>query len=448
MSGRSEFLVNAAEVFFFISGMTLGVIAVREPLDRSVGRLLRRVAVVYLTVLGTGLFFTVVALSSELLLWGDLPALGFVELGGWVNGLLTLQVAPFGADVLVAYVMYLAIAPVALIALARGRGRLLVAVVAAVYLVGQLAPATVQLPVAAFRNLAANAPLFFGGLLVGWYRSDLGRWVADGGLTRRRALRLLDTAVVVMWVGLAVAYARGSAGLGSLVAFVDLGFPVRETSMPFVALVVVGIYLRLLWMVVYRFWVPLSRAIGWLLLPLGQASLFTYTVHLVVMPVFWNLPGFEEDISRAAATACVVAYLAVIYAAVRMRAAVRARALMDADRARALHRLPEATVVALAAMTLVAVWVYADPRADGRLAEAEASVAYAEALTDELEERGIDYDLWEDADGYVEVEIDWGDPRAVEAVEGFERAWDEQAVNAAMVVARRNETSPGCPANL
>lgn len=105
VSGRSTFLINATEVFSCISGMTLGVIAVRESLDRSLRRLLRQVVVVYLTVLGIGLFFTAVSLSSDLVLWGELPALGFADLGGWANGLLTMQSAPFGADVLVAYVV-------------------------------------------------------------------------------------------------------------------------------------------------------------------------------------------------------------------------------------------------------------------------------------------------------------------------------------------------------
>ncbi len=424
VSGRSSFLINAAEVFFFISGMTLGVIAAREPVERSIRRLLRRVVVVYLTVVGIGLFFAAVALSTELMLWGDLPALGFAELGGWVNGVLTLQIAPFGADVLVAYVVYLAIAPAALLALARGRGRLVVVVVAGAYVLSQLAPGLVELPVAAFRNLVANAPLFFGGLLVGWFRSDLGRWVVAGGDRRRRALRVGDGAVVLVTVALAVAYARGFAGLGALGEVVGVDFVTREMAMPLTSLVVVALYLRVLWLLVDRLWVPLSRTLGGFLLPLGQASLFTYTAHLVVMPVFWNLPGFEEDITRAAATVWVAAYLGVIYAAVRVRAAARTVALAEPDRAQLLRRGPEAAVAVLSVALLGFGWGYADDRADDRLAEAEASVAYAEALAVELEEQGIAFEWWEDVDGYLAVEIDEDDARAVDAVEEFEETWD------------------------
>lgn len=431
LSGRSNFLINAAEVFFFISGMTLGVIAAREPVDRSVRRLLRRVVVVYLTVVGIGLFFAVVALSTDLMLWGDLPALGFAELGGWVNGVLTLQIAPFGADVLVAYVVYLAVAPVALLALAHGRGRLVVAVVAGAYLLSQIAPGLVELPVAAFRNLVANGPLFFGGLLVGWFRSDLGRWVAAGGEGRRRALRVGDAALVLAGIALAVGYARGFEGFGPLGELVGTDFVTREMAMPLPSLVVVALYLRVLWLLVDRLWVPLSRTTGGFLLPLGQASLFTYTAHLVVMPVFWNLPGFEEDVTRAAATVWVAAYLGVIYAAVRVRAAVRSVALAEPDRAQRLHRGPEAVVAILSVALFAFGWTYADDRAEWRLAEAEASVEYAQALAGELEEQDIEFELWEDVDGYVGIEIDEDDPRAIGAVESFEETWDAEPTDAA-----------------
>lgn len=46
-------------------------------------------------------------------------------------------------------------------------------------------------------------------------------------------------------------------------------------------------------------------------------------------------------------------------------------------------------------------------------------MAHSEALTDELEERGIE-GLWEDVDGDIEVETDGEDPRAVDAVEALE----------------------------
>ena len=51
ITGGSVFLINAAEVFFFISGFTLGFISARKPLAESVTRCYRRAWQIYLCVI-------------------------------------------------------------------------------------------------------------------------------------------------------------------------------------------------------------------------------------------------------------------------------------------------------------------------------------------------------------------------------------------------------------
>ena len=39
-------------------------------------------------------------------------------------------------------------------------------------------------------------------------------------------------------------------------------------------------------------WHPIERAFGWLLIPLGQASLYAYAVHLFVIVAAYNVPPY------------------------------------------------------------------------------------------------------------------------------------------------------------
>ena len=126
--------------------------------------------------------------------------------------------------------------------------------------------------------------------------------------------------------------------------------------MPIGALAVVGLYLRAAWIIVDTLWVPLRRALGWLLLPLGEASLFTFTMHLVAMPVLINLPGWPgEEIDRPEATVWVIAYLAVIWVSVLGRRRALGW-LRDGGPGRDGVRRhgPLATVVALAVVVVLA----------------------------------------------------------------------------------------------
>ena len=49
-----------------------------------------------------------------------------------------------------------------------------------IYVWSQVDPEHLYLPFATFRNLAANSPIFLGGLVLGWHRDAVGRaWQAS-----------------------------------------------------------------------------------------------------------------------------------------------------------------------------------------------------------------------------------------------------------------------------
>ncbi|MEM7325882.1 MAG: OpgC domain-containing protein [Actinomycetota bacterium] len=324
-SGRSSFLISAAEAFLFISGFTLGWISATRPPGDAESRVWSRTWTLYLATTGVTLGMMLVALHTELALWGGFEA---GEFGGPLDALgrvATLHLAVGGVDILVAYVLYLLAAVVALRGLAAGRTRAVVGTIGLLYLASQVAsPGTFRFEFASFRAVVPNAPLFLGGLVLGYHRDAVAR------LWERFAWRRqVDRAVVVVAVGLAVLHVRGWTDWPALGELLTAGNPeeplwVRESDMPVLPLAVVALYLRAGWLLVDRAWVPLRRTLGWLVLPMGNAALFTFVAHLVAIPLFYNLPGFplEEEVSRVTATVWVAAYLATILGAVHLRRVV------------------------------------------------------------------------------------------------------------------------------
>ena len=277
ITGGSVFLINAAEVFFFISGLTLGMISRRRDLGDACSRCYRRCWQVYAAVL---------LLAGGGLLLGD-EALPEGGIGAYTGLVASLREAPFWSDVLVAYVIYLLIAPAVLALLSARRTRTALVAITAAYLLSRIDPDGMASPIASFRNQFANAPLFLGGMMLGWHRDRVFAWWAD------RPWRLAaDGVLVSLGVLLLVAYVAGGARLPDAwwsppnEAF-DLG--TRESRMPAVALVVVTVYLRCLWLLVDRGWGLLRPAIGWLAMPLGRAALTGYVAHAFLISLTWRV---------------------------------------------------------------------------------------------------------------------------------------------------------------
>lgn len=321
VSGQSSFLVSAAEAFLFISGFTLGWISLGRAPGDAMERLWRRTWVLYLATTGVSLGFAIVALRTDWALWAGFEA---GDYGGPIDllaDLLTMKVAIGGVDILVAYVLYLLAAIAAMRLMEQGRSWLVATAVTTLYVASQLAETgRFGLGFASFRVLVPNAPLFFGGLLIGYHRQAI-----NDAWKRLPIHRVLDGLVLVAAVALAMLHARGwqeLGWLGDLLTANNREEPlwVRESEMPLFPLLTVLLYLRAAWLLADLAWAPLQRLLGRAVLPLGEAALFTFVAHLVAIPIFLNLPGFPDDgVSTLAATAWVGAYLGSILLAVHVR---------------------------------------------------------------------------------------------------------------------------------
>ena len=298
ITGGSRFLINAAEVFFFISGFTIGYIAVGRTLASQVQSRLSRSWLIYRYILFFSFALTLLLEPDRL--WEASQG----EFVGWLVNLIALKEAAWEMDILIAYVIYVALAPLVLWGLDRNRTRLVVEAIAGIYLLTLLAPWAMSLEFASFRHLGANSPLFFGAIVVGYHYQALAAW-----WQAHRWGRWIDGAVVGIGVALLAAFLTDYGGHTDIAEFLG-DFAIREFLMPPHNLVIVILYLRVLWLMTTHLWKYLVRVGGWLCMPLGQDSLFAYCMQVTFINLLdWvKLPLDRESapLLRLLAEALVV----------------------------------------------------------------------------------------------------------------------------------------------
>jgi hypothetical protein len=288
VSGREVFYTSAAEPFYFLSGAVLGMVSARRTLAEAVRRVLRRTWTIYLAAIGIALSFAAIGFRTDLQLWHNLQyELPWgAEVPPFLVGILTLHESFHGGQVLVLYVVFMLATPLALLACAEGKTWLVVLVSGLIYYASQRYPDAVSMPVATYPPPAAWQPIFFGGFVLGYHRARLSLLVRRTPAMIRAALLagVLLAAGYFLWV-----HAGDYAALPGLPeALGDRELEMRPTRLTLVAL-----YLLTCYVLVTLFWTPLSRLFGWLLIPLGQASLWSFTMHLVALLVLWNLPVYD-----------------------------------------------------------------------------------------------------------------------------------------------------------
>lgn len=167
------------------------------------------------------------------------------------------------------------------------------ATIAAIYLLAQIAPRALSLEFASFRHLAANSPLFFGAIVGGYHSRDWAAW-----WHRQAWSRAADAVIVAAGLLGLIAFLTDYGGFARVEAFLG-DFIVREQLLPPHNLAIICLYLRILWLLVTRFWGVCARIGGWLFLPLGRDGLLTYCLHVTYIELFrrWAPPlAWEETV--------------------------------------------------------------------------------------------------------------------------------------------------------
>jgi fucose 4-O-acetylase-like acetyltransferase len=297
ITGGNRFYVSAAEGFIFISGFILGQ-AYRAKRDRhglpaAMSEALRRARTLYVATVALTLIFSVLYLYTDIALWtGRDFGLGIDSLQEIAVATLTLHYTYHGTDILAMYTLLLAVAPIVLLLLSVGEWYWVLVPSWLIWLAYQVYPEETAIPwyIRHGENfpLAAWQVLFITGSVLGFYRSALTAW-----LQRFPRLRVFGVAIGLA-ITLALISLAWGADNGVQFAFFDIDpnvlnetfFKVPLRPWRIVAFMSVAI-------VAYTgatyLWVPIRRALGWLMLPLGQAALYSYIVHFFLILLVYNL---------------------------------------------------------------------------------------------------------------------------------------------------------------
>jgi hypothetical protein len=283
LTGGTRYYATAAEAFYLISGVTLGLISSRESARDSTRRIYTRAFHLYRTALMLSLTFGAVALWTNWLYFGrwSFESSGIAS---YVFRVLTLRAETGGAGILVLYVLFMIVTPGALWLFRKNLAWVVLLASILLYSSSQVVPQLRNQPFAVYFDVLPWQILFFGGLALGFHRAALVRFFSS--LLRIRTV--LEVAVVAFAFVFLVVHATEYRFWPSLPALL---VPMEE--LPFVRLVLAMLSMLAAYILLSWFWNPLRAALGWLLEPLGRASLWSFTMHFYVILALWNLPIFQ-----------------------------------------------------------------------------------------------------------------------------------------------------------
>jgi len=305
LTGGNTGPVTAAEGFVFLSGLVLGIVSrrrvTRDGLQAAIRSSLSRAWTLYALTTALTLSFIGLTVGTDLALWVERSLLAQIE--SWpdlIASVVLLRFTWHGTDILALYAILLGSAPLALLLLAEGHPWRLLAGSWTLWLLFQVAPerAVIPWPIehASTFPFAAWQVLFVNALVLGYHREEISAWLAEREDRPRRTdhrfrVALVAAACVLLMLGAALttghAYAIGSSGL-TLGTF-DL---FDKPSLGIGRLAAFGSVAVLAYVALTLCWRPIEHALGWLLIPLGQASLYAYTVHLFVIVLAYNVPPY------------------------------------------------------------------------------------------------------------------------------------------------------------
>lgn len=314
--------VSGAELFVALSGLVLGMVygrrAVLDGWSSAAGKIWSRARLLYVTSLAVVILTYLISLvpgidGTAVTTWTD-EATGTVYsmygttpmLANYpvppaaVLDIIFLDVGPFQFNVMGLYVVLLALAPLALWVLLAGRWWALMGLSAGLYVLNEfirvrLFPSQFEDP---FPFLSWQL-LFFAGMTAGFYwrplteffRTSAGRavlaisivacagfaffaWNNPGLESDPFALRLHLIPAGDFWIVYENFFRRDFLGVGRLLNLV--------------------VFIITAYVVLTAFWTPLYRLLGWLLVPLGGATLYVFIMHVVFALIASNIPVLDS----------------------------------------------------------------------------------------------------------------------------------------------------------
>jgi len=325
-TGGNAFFVSAAEGFVFISGLVMGIVYAsiirREGLRAALVKALQRAWLLYTLTVSLTLVYAALAYKLDLP-WAPQP--GQVGLPEYVVGVITLHRTFFMTDVLLLYTLLVLFAGIALALLAYRRGWLVLLGSWVLWALWQRWPDQAQFP----WNIQDNAVfhfsawqvLFITGLVMGYYRPDIGRRLARVP----HWLRLVAPGLLL--AGAIVLYRSEFQQLSGRTPFSNSASAAAKLfakeELRIGRLVVFAFVATFLLTLVTVVWMPIRRGLGWLLLPLGEHALGAYIGHLFVLAGIVKLVPLivrEGEPGIAQNTLFQLGSILVVWAAIKLKA--------------------------------------------------------------------------------------------------------------------------------
>ncbi|MCC6175066.1 MAG: OpgC domain-containing protein [Chloroflexi bacterium] len=393
-TGANRFVVSAAEGFVLLAGLVIGMVYGRR-IHRdgwlpAADSILRRAATLYAVTVGLTFLFVALFQFTDLSLWLDRTyGLGLSDPVELVVGTLTLHYTYHGTDILWMYTIMIAAAPLILLIVAMGRWPLVLAGSWLLWLVYQFFPSQATIPWTAtnvhYFPVAAWQVIFVNGLVLGYYREQVGRVLGRAPVTLWLALSSVGVAVLVL--------IQRAHDTGQLASWPILGRLAGELyivafdkpSLAFGRLIAFAIVAIFAYSLATVAWLPMRRALGWLMLPLGTNSLRAYGIHLIVIVVVYNIDLLARlyDRSRTGNTIFQIVTVGLTYLVVvtwkRLESGVGwtlpplALPRFAAGRRRALVAIGSACLAALVGATALTI---------GSVRASRQAAAPAEAVAD------------------------------------------------------------------
>ena len=290
---RGALFVTAAEGFFLLSGIILGIIRGRkliaEPFIKGARLLLKRGVQLYIVSIILMLLFTLLGwwffMDNPGLKPGIRPAdQPFLEV---LWGALTFEYIYGWADFLRLYAIFLIVSPIALWLLRKKLWYVLLALSVGVWSLFPLALETQDKTAELLMPISWQL-IFFGGLTVGFYWQTIMDW------WKRQTTRF-RTSVTATVVSVSIATILMNAVLSQYALFpgiigqtleqvwTALGPYFTKESLPIPRLLLFMLWIGFGYWLVTRFQAQIVRWFGWLLIPFGTHSLYVYILHAVLI---------------------------------------------------------------------------------------------------------------------------------------------------------------------
>lgn len=304
VSARGQLFISAAEGFFLISGIVLGIVRGSKLMDKPfrlpAWLLVKRGLQLYATYVILALFFTLVGWAFFM----QNPGLkdGIAAVGTPLLSLLwdtlTLKYIYGWADYLRLYAMFLFVSPLVLWLLRKGKWWIALTLSIAVW---AFTPSPIYPESLAIQPLKWQI-LFFGGMMIGFHWKQLTQlWQRISIMWRRGIVTILLSISALTLLG-NIFLAFGGYSSNDVYNFVA---PIRETLQHHYfdkeLLMPLRLVIALLWFfsgfwLVHRYEKYIVRFLGWILLPFGTNSLYVYTVHaFIIFFVHLIIPPGSKD---------------------------------------------------------------------------------------------------------------------------------------------------------